>query len=231
MIKEAVILAGGFGTRLKSVIADVPKPMAPVAGKPFLAYLLNYLSVYGITRCVLSVGYKSEAIIDYFGNEYKGIQLAYAVENEPLGTGGGLFNALKDCLETEVLVLNGDTRFDVDLADLAEFHAKKNADVTLALKPLNDTSRYGTVKLNEEGRIIKFCEKRENTTGEGLINAGCYIFNQRLAAKKSGAFSLEKDFFEKELNQLHIFGFVEDAYFIDIGIPEDYLKAQHEFSL
>jgi D-glycero-alpha-D-manno-heptose 1-phosphate guanylyltransferase len=232
MINEAIVLAGGFGTRLQSVVKDVPKPMAPVNNKPFLEYILNDAANNGINRCVLSVGYKSESIINHFGNSFKGIELEYAEEKTPLGTGGGLFFAMSKTRNNQVLVLNGDTRFDLNVYKAFEFHLNKKASVTICLKPMTDTSRYGTVTLDESKKVIAFKEKNPGV-GAGLINAGVYIFNKDswdAVPGLNGNFSLEKDFFEPVLNTLPVYGYEEDAYFIDIGIPEDYEKAQREFA-
>lgn len=230
MLKEALILAGGLGTRLQSVVSDVPKPMAQVAGKPFVEYILIYLKEFGIERVVFSIGYKAEVFQKYFGKNYQGIELEYIIEKEPLGTGGALKLALECCLNNEILVLNGDTFFNIELDDLWIFHQLHQADFTMALREVENASRYGTVKLNENSKITAFIEK----TGKeepGTINAGLYILNKTVFSKYQfpDRFSLEKDFFEKYLSKLSLFGCVCEGYFIDIGIPEDYKKAQYDF--
>ena len=130
MVKEAVILAGGFGTRLQSVVADVPKPMAPVNGKPFLQYILDYCIKQGIERVVLSTGYKHEVIFSFFGTQYNTITIQYAHEQEPLGTGGGIQFALQKCIDENVVVLNGDTFFDVDLQALESQHISAQSELS-----------------------------------------------------------------------------------------------------
>lgn len=243
MIKQAIILAGGFGTRLQQVVSEVPKPMAPVNSRPFLEYLLDYLMYYNVKEVILSVGYKAEAIKNHFRHRYRNVKINYAVEEEPLGTGGAIKKALGYCHDNPVLVLNGDTFFDVDLRLMAEFHSDNNADFTMAVRKVRDVQRYGCVMLNEESRITGFSEKNTQT-GEGFINGGIYILSAGLLKKKSiegetlpffkgesvTPFSLEKDFLEKYYRDLNIFGFVSENYFIDIGIPEDYYKAQHDFA-
>lgn len=224
----AIILAGGLGTRLRSVINDLPKPMAPVNGKPFLHYIFQYLIKQRVGEAVLSVGYKHESIKEFFGTEYLGIKIQYSVEEEPLGTGGGIkqaFQLVGDC----AFVLNGDTFFDVDLNALQQFYFETNSDISLSLKPLKDFDRYGTVELDENLRITKFIEKQ--FLSEGLINGGVYFFSKVLFDKVETPqkFSFEKDVLEKYTSTLKFTGKAFDGYFIDIGIPEDYQKAQHDF--
>ena len=229
MIKEAIVLAGGLGTRLKNVIKDIPKPMADINGKPFLEYLFNYLEKYKINRVILSVGFKHEAIDSYFGKKYKDIDIIYAVEEEPLGTGGGILNAISYPHENLVYLLNGDTFFNVDLFELYHFHSKSKADFSLSLKRMHNFDRYGTVEMNAD-RIIKFNEKKYKE--EGLINGGVYILNRFIydSLPFPHKFSFETDFLEKYLNHYFINGYITDEYFIDIGIPEDYERAQKELN-
>ena len=230
----AIILAGGLGTRLRSVISDLPKPMAPVAGQPFLHYIFLYLQKQGITDVVLSVGYKSEVIKEFFGDKYAGINIRYAVENEPLGTGGGIRQAMS-LIDSDAYVLNGDTFFDVDLKDLYEFYTMRSSDIALALKRMHHFDRYGTVEIGNKDRVLQFQEKRYKA--EGLINGGVYVINKNLFKKVeeiedtilSQRFSFEKDILEKHLLPLHYQGKEFGGYFIDIGIPEDYERAQTDF--
>ncbi|MCF8304276.1 MAG: nucleotidyltransferase family protein [Bacteroidales bacterium] len=230
MINEAVILAGGLGTRLRTVVKEIPKSMAPVNGKPFLEYQLAYVKRFGIERIIFSVGYLRDSIIQYFGDHFKRFNIAYAIEQEPLGTGGGICNALKHVNGDEALVLNGDTMFDVDLRAMADQHHQNKADLTLALKEVDDVSRYGAVYIDDENQIIGFSEKNTET-GKGLINGGIYIIKKDIFTRMglSGKFSMEKDVFEKHLHNLDIYGFASKAYFLDIGVPEDYERAQKEF--
>ncbi|MEO0042666.1 MAG: hypothetical protein RL329_2114, partial [Bacteroidota bacterium] len=142
-ITEAIILAGGMGTRLREAVADVPKPMAPIGNRPFLAYLLDDLKIQKIKKVVLSVGYQYEVIQNYFGNHYKGIQISYSIENQPLGTGGGIRLALNECRQENIFILNGDTFFKVNLSKLATFHHRTQADLSIALKKMSHFDRYG----------------------------------------------------------------------------------------
>jgi D-glycero-alpha-D-manno-heptose 1-phosphate guanylyltransferase len=231
LLKEAIILAGGFGTRLQSVVSDVPKPMAPVNDAPFLNYIFDYLKFFKIEHVVLSTGYLSEKISEYYKDEFKGIRISYTKEETPLGTGGGIRLALEKCTTKNILVLNGDSFFDVDLQAYYPLHAQFNSDYTLALRKVSNAGRYGTIKLSDTSAIKEFKEK-DGIEKEGLINGGVYIINRELFLSKTKpdiAFSIEKDFFENRINELHIFGFEYDGYFIDIGIPEDYKKAQDDF--
>ena len=230
MLDTAIILAGGFGTRLQSVIKNLPKPMAAVNGKPFLEFVLNYCSTNGITHCILSVGYKSESIQEYFGDKFLNIDLKYCFEENPLGTGGAIKAAMKMTAANEILILNGDTFFNVPVAEMYSLHKKNNADLSIALKPMKNFNRYGIVNVTPDNSISGFSEKAFRT--EGTINGGIYIANKTLSNyfPDEEKFSFEKDFLEKKIDQLNLKGFLFDEYFIDIGIPEDYHRAQHELA-
>lgn len=221
---EVIILAGGHGTRLKSVVSDVPKPMAPIAGKPFLEIMLTRLASQGISRVILSTGYMADKISGYFGKQFLGMDLIYSTEKTPLGTGGAVRQALAYCKNDHVLVMNGDTYVDVDLSKLESFW-NKNPGPLIVAKELADTSRYGRLVVNNE-RIIRFGEKTD--AGPGLINVGSYVLSKySLDAFLLGqVFSLEKDFFCKQsvLDKLKVF--LTEGRFIDIGVPEDYFLAQ-----
>lgn len=224
---EAIILAGGVGSRLRTVVKDVPKPMALVAGRPFLSYVLDYLHANGITKVVLSVGYKWQIIHAYFQDNYKNISIAYSVEENLLGTGGAIMQSLIYCNQQQVFVVNGDTLFLVNLHNLLEFHNKKASDVTLALKPRFDASRYGLVLNDGKGRVTVFQEKKTHAVGS--INGGVYCLNKEALHKFCLPQSfMWENFLSQNMHQLKIFGFEKDEYFIDIGIPEDYARAQVE---
>lgn len=225
MQKEAIILAGGLGTRLQNLVKDIPKPMADINGKPFLKYLLDYLSDYKIQRVILSVGYKYEVIENYFGKKYKNIELVYAIEEEPLGTGGGIMNACKYLNDNLFYLINGDTFFDVNLDELTRFHNNLKADFTLAIKPMLQFDRYGTVEVSKN-RIVRFNEKKY--MDNGFINGGIYLLNLKIlrSLEFPQRFSFEKEFLENYLSEYYFSAYVTDKYFIDIGIPEDYLIAQ-----
>lgn len=226
---KAIILAGGLGTRLRSVVSDVPKPMAPVAGRPFLEILIASLIRKGIDDIILSVGYQREKIIDYFGSAYKGVPVNYAVEEAPLGTGGALLNAFKKIdLDEDVFILNGDTFLDLDLPDMKQKYEASRADVGIALKKMEDCSRYGRVVLSEEKRVIGFAEKGEKI--KGVINAGVYILRPSFLGQFGfeDRFSLESDCFVRHADKIVFCPYIVDSYFIDIGVPEDYERAQTE---
>lgn len=224
---DAIILAGGFGTRLQSVVNDVPKPMAPIGNKPFLKYLLDYLIEHQIQNVVLCTGYKHEVIENYFLNDYKSLSITYSVEQEPLGTGGAIKEALKYVSSEEVLILNGDTLFNVDLQTFRHQHKETDADISVALKYLVKFDRYGSVVLNKN-KIVKFDEKKY--MDEGYINGGIYILNSEILKNYDlpKSFSFEKEILESKVNELKVMGYKCNEYFIDIGIPEDYIKSQTE---
>ncbi len=235
-ITEAIILAGGLGTRLRNTIPDLPKCMAPVASpspalankvkNPFLFYVINYLRSQGIERFIFSLGYKHEAIEEYLATQFATLNYECTVEEEPLGTGGALKLACKKTTTENVVVANGDTLFEIDLEALTAFHHESAADATLALKPMLQFERYGTVALNEDGSIQQFKEKQY--CDAGIINGGVYILNVASFREHEWPekFSFEKNFLES--NRYRLYGQVQDVYFIDIGIPEDYNRAQTE---
>ncbi len=230
MIKEVIILAGGLGTRLRSALPDIPKCMAPINGKPFLQYVMDYLEMYGVKKIILATGYLHEKIEEYFHNKYRYMDVEYSREDEPLGTGGAVKKAMEKTEGKQVVVMNGDTMFRVNLGKLYDFTLIKKSDLTMVVRQINDISRYGAVEFDETGRITAFREKG-SLEGPGWINGGTYVIrkdfflNQALPEK----FSLEKDFFEKIYLQHPIYANKCYQYFIDIGIPEDYERAQEEF--
>lgn len=230
MSTEAIILAGGLGTRLRSVVADMPKCMAPVAGKPFLHYVIHHLQQQGVTRFIFSLGYLHEVIEEWLAASHPGLEYAVVIEEEPLGTGGAIKLAATKALQQNVLVLNGDTLFGLDVQELNGFHQQSGADCTLSLKPMHDFDRYGVVELDHDYRIASFKEKQHYE--EGLINAGVYTLNVAsfLAEELPVKFSFEKDYLEKYFAERKMYGVVQDCYFIDIGIPEDYERAQTELA-
>jgi len=225
---QAIILAGGKGTRLRDAVPAVPKPMVPVAGKPFLQYLLDYLCHYRVSEVVLAVGYKFEIIRDFFGSKYKDMDIRYSLEKNPLGTGGAIKEALNFVSQDQVFIFNGDTFFPVNLPKMFQEHKDKNATVTIALKKMINFERYGSV-LVQNGKITKFNEKKSRESG--LINGGIYIIDRSVQSffPARQSFSFEKDVMEKKTADLEIRPYIEDVYFIDIGIPGDYEKAQSDF--
>lgn len=228
MTAEAIILAGGLGTRLRSAVPDLPKCMAPVGGKPFLYYLLSNLQKQGIRKFILSLGYKHELIIDYVSAEFNANQFEFAIEEEPLGTGGAIKLACTKSLENTVVVVNGDTFFQVELDKLVAFHEMCGSNCTLALKPMENFDRYGVIELNTDYSIRSFQEK--NFYASGLINGGVYALNTNKFMQENlpYKFSFEKDYLEAYYMNRRMYGVVQDGYFIDIGIPEDYARANQE---
>jgi D-glycero-alpha-D-manno-heptose 1-phosphate guanylyltransferase len=228
MIKEAIILAGGLGTRLRSAVPDLPKCMAPVAGKPFLYYVIDHLQKQGVDKFIFSLGYMSEVIIEYTKTQYPTTNIQYSIEKEPLGTGGAIKLAASKATEKNVLVLNGDTLFSINIEKVSALHEANDADCTLALKPMQNFERYGVVELNSDSSVVSFKEKQFYTTG--LISGGIYALNTKRFLQESlpEKFSFEKDYLEQYYNKRKIYGIVQNEYFIDIGIPEDFERAQRE---
>lgn len=225
---EAIVLAGGFGTRLREVVPDLPKPMAPVAGRPFLEILLSALARKSFTRVVLSLGFMSEKIIAHFGDSYAGMELVYEVESQPLGTGGAIRAALARCLADHAFILNGDTYLDIE-ADEIERLWQARRHPMIVVREVPDTARFGRVAMRD-GRINAFLEKGKS--GAGLINAGCYVLPRHaLDDFPLGLpFPLETEYFIKSLQDIWFDGFVTHGRFIDIGVPDDYALAQTELA-
>lgn len=222
---ECIILAGGFGTRLRSVVSNVPKPMAPIGGRPFLELLMDYLIPFGFNHIVLSTGYMHEIIENHFGSDYKDIPLSYAVEREPLGTGGGMRNAMQFCKEEDIVVLNGDTLFRIDYDNLRQFYSSHPTRLAVVLRQVEDTSRYGSVTTDCGDRISLFAEK-EASHGFGTINGGIYMMHRSLLEEQpaGSAFSFEKDIMQHLYTHEDFYAYTSGAFFIDIGVPEDYRK-------
>lgn len=228
LIKEAIILAGGLGTRLKDTVPDVPKCMAPVAGHPFIAYVIRYYSAQGIDRFIFSLGYKADMVQHYLRHHFPGLDYVTVVEDEPLKTGGAIVLALKEACTENVLILNGDTLFKVRLHELANVHQSHFAECTLALKPMQQFDRYGSVVTGSGGRILSFEEKKFKE--QGNINGGVYILHKPtfLAIPWPQVFSFEADYLEKYCQERIFYGMEQHQYFIDIGVPEDFNRAQQE---
>ncbi|MCC9166585.1 nucleotidyltransferase family protein [Pontibacter harenae] len=230
MKQEAIILAGGLGTRLQSVVKDVPKPMAEVAGRPFLDYILYFLSQHKVQKAVLAVGYKHEVVQDYYRNLNNtfGIELSYSIETELLGTGGAIFQAAEQIESDHCFVVNGDTFFDVNLNGLAAFAEEKSADIAIALKRVEHSQRYGHVLYSDSHQITSFKEKGEVTGAYNIINGGIYYMRKDLMHQfqMPKKFSFEVDFLQNQLHNMKAFGKEFEGQFIDIGVPEDYALAQ-----
>jgi D-glycero-alpha-D-manno-heptose 1-phosphate guanylyltransferase len=226
MTSECIVLAGGLGTRLRSVVADKPKCMAPLGDHPFLYYLLQYLHQQGITHAVLSLGYLSEQVISWCNSMDLPLRISFTVEPEPLGTGGGILHALPALEGKEVFIVNGDTYFDVSFAAFQQFHEAHQSLLSLALKPMQQFDRYGSIELDAQQRITAFYEKQFREAG--LINGGIYLTSTDFLRSLSlpEKFSFEKEVLEPGTAAGSLYGYISDTYFIDIGIPEDYEAAK-----
>lgn len=228
MITEVIILSGGLGTRLRKRVPDLPKTLAPVAGKPFINFIVENLKNQGIQKFYFSLGYMHKTIVESVTSNFPEIDTEYIIEEEPLGTGGAIKNTLQYCKTDHVLVVNGDTMFQVNTFNLLKTHLDSKALCTLALKPMTHYNRYGTVVLSNH-QITAFKEKQY--TEKGLINGGVYLINRNkfLSLPNEHKFSFETNFLEARVQEGSLSGYVEDGYFIDIGIPEDYEKANIDF--
>ena len=228
MISTAIVLAGGLGTRLKGVLKGLPKPMAPIRDRPFLEYQMDFWIDQGISRFILSVGHLNQKISSHFGDSYRSVQINYVQENTPLGTGGGLLMAAKNLAEP-FLLLNGDTFFEVDLNDLFLFHNEHNAEWTMSLFRSKDLDRYMGVDLEDNGEILSLQSGGNELTL--LANGGVYLVNpsalKRLNYKPYTKSSLENDLLPKFISLGGgLYGLESSGKFIDIGVPEDYYRAQ-----
>jgi D-glycero-alpha-D-manno-heptose 1-phosphate guanylyltransferase len=224
----AVVLAGGLGTRLQSVVSDVPKPMASVRGRPFLAHLLDYWLLEGVSRFIFSVGYKYEVIQTYFGSNYKGVAIDYAIEHKPLGTGGALYYCAKN-LKENFLLLNGDTFFEVNLQDLLSYHDANEAAYTMCVFQSTDTKRYTPLEMGVDHRILSF--RAQDISVSSSVNGGVGMINPRLLElpiPTHRPMSFEGDWLSALLpDRLVAYAMHCEGSFVDIGIPSDYLRAEN----
>jgi D-glycero-alpha-D-manno-heptose 1-phosphate guanylyltransferase len=236
-LPPAVILAGGLGTRLRSAYVAGPKSMAPVGGRPFLDYVLRWLRSEGVEEVILCVGYKRASIQRYVGGGRKwGLRVKYSIEQKLLGTGGAVKKAEGLIAGERLLVMNGDTLVGVNLRELVKFHRSQRAWATLGVVKVADDRRYGTLKMDHDGRITAFLEKTERETSKGRkdkkrpINGGVYVFEKKLLSKihARGPLSLENKVFPWLAAGRRVYGFVSDTYFVDIGVPDDLRRAQNE---
>ncbi|MHB1425992.1 MAG: nucleotidyltransferase family protein [Gemmataceae bacterium] len=226
----AAILAGGLGTRLRSRIADRPKVLAPVHGRPYLEYLLEQLAGAGMREVVLLTGYRADQIHSTFGDRHAGLRLTYCTEPSPLGTAGALRLALPHLNASTTLLLNGDSYCAVSLSDFWDFHHLQSADFSLVLTPKEDCSRYGRVSVGRDCRVLGF-EEKSTAAGAGWVNAGIYLFNRSLIEEIAPDVpsSLERDWFSIWASGKHCFGFRCQDPFLDIGTPESYAQAEAFF--
>jgi D-glycero-alpha-D-manno-heptose 1-phosphate guanylyltransferase len=220
---QAIVLAGGLGTRLRSVFSEGPKPMALINGKPFLSILLEHLKSLGVSGVILSVGYKKEIISEFYLDKFDGMSIQYCVESQGLGTGGAIRNALLQSSDNPVLVLNGDTYVEFSLASGVEAWEHTGAPVIFA-RQVRDVSRYGRLKVRGQ-YVVGFGEK--DSSGPGLVNAGVYILPRNLfgCAELPSVFSFE-DYLAKDVLKRQYFVAKTFGEFIDIGTPEDFNRAQ-----
>ena len=229
MHKEVIILAGGFGTRLREVVPEIPKCLAPVRERPFIDYLIEYLSNYGFTRIILSLGYKSDLIIAHVNKYATKFELVFVIEDYPLGTGGAIKAALREVVSRNVLVVNGDTFFNINLNVFYRTAAQNGYLFTVALKRIAQNTRYGFVEIDENNEIVSFIEKKD--ASNVLVNTGFYLIDVHNVTfgEIKECFSLEHDFFESNSREIKLHGIEFSDDFIDIGIPEDFLKSQSFF--
>jgi len=227
MITEAIILAGGMGTRLQPVVGELPKCLAPVAGRPFLSYLLDSSKKQGIKKFIFALGHKSDQIESFVKKSLPEGSYSFSVEEQPLGTGGAIYKACTLAAGRNVIVLNADTFFGIMYSNLTIIHELRKADCTLALKPMQAFDRYGAVEI-ERQVVTGFGEKKFHK--DGLINGGVYALSVASFLQKSfpANFSFERDYLEKNYRSGKFLAMVSDAYFVDIGVPEDYQRAQEE---
>jgi D-glycero-alpha-D-manno-heptose 1-phosphate guanylyltransferase len=223
----AAVLAGGLGTRLRSVVSDRPKVLADVGGRPFLSYLLDMLVTAGVSRVVICNGHLGEMVQQAFGANYGRLALDYSHEEAPLGTGGALRAALPRINSEMILALNGDSLCRTDLAAFAASHVQHRALISLVLAQVDDTSRYGRVELDSDGRVLQFVEKGQ-PSGPGWINAGVYLIQRRVvdSIAPDAPVSLERTIFPSWLGR-GLYGHCGDREFLDIGTPESYSAAPH----
>ena len=225
---QALILAGGLGTRLRGIVTNIPKVMVDIEGRPFLEYLVLQLKNYSFNDIILYTGYLNVRIENYFGNGNNlGVNIIYSEETEPLGTGGAIKFAENLIAEGDFIVMNGDSFFDMDLDKLISYHFNKRALATMALVEVRGAKRFGSVKIDKNGMIKSFIEK-EKKANSNLINGGIYVLNKEIFKyiPKNKLVSLEKEIFPKLVNSNRFYGISFKNYFIDIGVPEDYKKMQ-----
>lgn len=228
---EAIILAGGLGTRLRSVVNDVPKCMAPIDNIPFIDFVVGWLKNEGVTRFIFSLGYKHDLLTEHLDKAFPQLEKIYSIEDEPLGTGGAIKKACQYSKDKNIIAVNGDTLFNINLQRIFESHVYKKPICTLALKHMKQFSRYGSVDIDADDYITAFREKQYCESG--LINGGIYVIDTEALKNKTQdeKFSFEKDYLEKYVGEHQLMGIENDYYFIDIGIPEDYQRFKDDYRL
>ena len=230
-MRSAIVLAGGVGSRIESVAGGLPKALLDVEGRPFIEYVLDQLIDAGVQHVVIACSYKWQMIADYLGDTYRSLAIDYSVEAYPLGTGGAIKQAFDLFNIQEAFVVNADTLFKIDLAELARRHRESNAFISLALRSVDDVSRYGEVTVRDHDKLATFNEKTRS--GPGLINGGIYVVDVEIwddsMIDVSERFSFETDMLQRYVDLGIFYGFPMDGYFIDIGIPSDLERARKEF--
>ena len=224
-VDEVIILAGGLGTRLQSVVNDVPKPMALVNNIPFLDYLLEWLILNKIKKVIISVGYKAEVITHHYKNKYKNLSIRYSYESRPLGTGGAIKKAIKAISNDNCFIINGDTFFNIKLFELLSICRENSADIVMSLNKVKFADRYGIVHTDENKKVISFEDKKESC--DAYINGGIYLVKKSIFTLCSNEVFSFEDFLKKQIEnqEIKIYGYKTLASFIDIGVPFDYFKA------
>ena len=226
---KAIVLCGGLGTRLGDMTRETPKPLIHVAGRPFLAHVLDQLAIAPIDEIILAVSFQWQKVRAEIGDSWCGVKVSYSVEQEPLGTGGAIKQAMRQSGVTEALVANGDTFLKLNAGELLQFAQEQGADIAIALKVTEDSARFGKVNIDALGRVLAFEEKGQST--KGLINSGVYFVRESaFASIEKEAFSFEKDVLTLHCSELAIYGMPTDAYFIDMGVPEDLARARTDLS-
>lgn len=225
--KEVIILAGGSGSRIASLLPGVPKILAPIDSRSFIDILMQEYIGHGILHFIFSLGHLQEQVVKYLEDHYPEIRKTYVAESTPLGTGGALLQAMQHAESSYPLVVNGDTLFRIDVNALMDLHLGSEAYCTLALKPVDNTARYGAVVTDASARVISFQEK--GSAGPGYINGGIYVVSRDhfLSSSHPEKFSFEMHL-QASTKEKRIFGLTSPGYFIDIGIPEDYERAKQE---
>ncbi len=228
---SVAILAGGLGTRLRPAVADRPKVLAPVAGRPFICRLLDQLRAFSIREVVLLAGHRAGEVRAALGEHYQGMRLRYSVEAQPLGTAGAVRLALPLLPAGELLLLNGDSFCAIDLGAFGRQHEARSAQASLALCEAQDAARFGQVRLDEADRVVRFEEKKAGA-GSGWINAGVYLLRRELfAAVPAGqAVSLERDLLPAWVAGGRVHGYRTGGRFLDIGTPGSYARAEAFFA-
>jgi D-glycero-alpha-D-manno-heptose 1-phosphate guanylyltransferase len=226
---KAVVLCGGLGTRLGDMTRETPKPLIPVAGRPFLAHVLDQLTTAPIDEIILAVSFHWQKVLAEIGDSWCGVKISYSIEQEALGTGGAIKQAMRQSGVNEALVVNGDTFLKMNAGDLLQFAKEQNADIAIALKQTEDSARFGKVNIDELGRVLAFEEKGQ--CGRGLINSGVYYVRELVFASiQQETFSFEKDVLTLYCSEFAIYGMPTDAYFIDMGVLEDLARARTDLS-